>query len=109
MSQYLRYLQAVIIVSISIFKGYAENDKPGSIPGITYQLIGCSTLKTKHERKEKTMKAFEFFVLVIIPALCTMLLSILIWLFNLGKAFDIIAFILFAIAICCIWDRGMQL
>lgn len=55
------------------------------------------------------MKTFEFLALTIIPALCTMLLSTLIWLFNLGKVFDIIAFILFAIAICSIWDRGMEL
>ena len=55
------------------------------------------------------MKTFEFIVLTMIPSLCTMLLSVLIWLFNLGKVFDIIAFILFAIAICCIWDRGMEL
>ena len=55
------------------------------------------------------MKTLEFLFLTVIPSLCTMLLSIMIWLSNLGKAFDIIAFILFAIAICCIWDRGMEL
>ena len=55
MSQYLRYPQVVITVLISTFKlkGYAANDKPGSLPGITYQPIGCSTLKTKQRRGEQ--------------------------------------------------------